>query len=193
VTARTRPAAAGDLETLAAIHVRAWRETYGGLIPEPAATGMPLEERVAMWRPRVQGAPAGRGIWLGLDGEGVPAGFVACGARRPDGPEAEAEIHALYILARARGQGLGRALMAEAARFLAAEGFTSLGLWVLAVNARAIAFYRALGAVPGPTQSFTIGSVTLVETAVIWPDLAAFAALDCAQGTFPVDRAGGSV
>lgn len=50
------------------------------------------------------------------------------------------------------------------------------GLWVLAVNAGAIAFYRRLGALPGPTQSFAIGSVSLVETAMLWPDLAALAA-----------------
>jgi ribosomal protein S18 acetylase RimI-like enzyme len=140
MSAEVRPARVSDLETLASIHVQAWRETYAGLIPEPAATGMPLAARVAMWRPRFQGAAAGRGIWLGLDAAGAPAGFVACGARRPDGPAAEAEIHALYLRTHAQRRGLGRRLMAEAARFLAAEGFASLGLWVLAVNARAIAF-----------------------------------------------------
>lgn len=176
MSGRVRPATAAELETVAAIHAQAWRETYAGLIPEPAATGMSVAERAAMWRPRFQDAAAGRGIWLGLDAAGVPAGFLACGARRPDGPEAEGEIHALYVLARARGQGLGRALMAKAARSLAAEGFASLGLWVLAVNEGAIAFYRRLGAVPGPTQTFTIGPVTLVETAMLWPDLSRLAA-----------------
>jgi ribosomal protein S18 acetylase RimI-like enzyme len=177
VNPRIRPATAADLETVAAIHVRAWREAYAGLIPEPAATGLSCAERTAMWRPRFQGAAGGRGIWLGLDAAGAPAGFLACGARRPDGPDAAAEIHALYVLARARGQGLGRALMAEAARFLAAEGFASLGLWVLAPNLRAIAFYRRLGAVPGPSRSSAIGPVTLVETAMLWPDPTALAAL----------------
>lgn len=176
MSGRVRPAAAGDLETVAAIHTQAWREAYAGLIPEPAATGMSVAARVAMWRPRFEGAAAGRGLWLGLDGEGVPAGFLAGGARRPDGPEAEAEIHALYVLARARRQGLGRALMRAAARSLAAEGFASLGLWVIAVNAGATAFYRRLGAVPGPSQSFAIGPVSLVETAMLWPDLPALAA-----------------
>lgn len=188
--AGVRPARDRDLETLASIHVQAWRETHAGLIAEPAATGMSLEARVALWRPRFQGAAAGRGIWLGLDAAGVPAGFLACGARRPDGPEAEAEIHALYLRARAQRQGLGRMLMAEAARFLASEGFASLGLWVLAVNAGAIAFYRALGAEPGPTRSFTIGPVTLVETAMIWAELATLAARGRGGATFPVDSAG---
>lgn len=174
---RVRPATAAALETVAAIHTWAWREAYAGLIPEPAATGMSFAERVAMWRPRFEGTAAGRGIWLGLDADGVPAGFVAGGARRADGPDAEAEIHALYVLARARRQGLGRALMRAAARSLATQGFASLGLWVLAVNTGAVAFYLGLGAVPGRTQSFAIGAVTLVETAMLWPDLPALATL----------------
>jgi ribosomal protein S18 acetylase RimI-like enzyme len=176
VSGRVRPAAPADLETVAAIHTRAWREAYAGLIPEPAASGMPVAERVAMWRPRFEGAAAGRGIWLGLAADGVAAGFVAGGARREDGPDAEAEIHALYVLARAQRQGLGRALMRAAARSLADQGFASLGLWVLAANAGAIAFYRGLGAVPGPSQSFAIGPVTLIETAMLWPDLPGLAA-----------------
>lgn len=175
MSGRVRPATAAELETVAAIHTQAWREAYAGLIPEPAASGMSFGERVATWRPRFEGEAAGRGLWLGLDGDGVPSGFVAGGARRADGPDAEAEIHALYVLARARRQGLGRALMRAAARSLAAQGFASLGLWVLAINAGAIAFYRDLGAVPGRTQSFAIGSVTLVETAMLWPDLPALA------------------
>ncbi|WP_019016329.1 GNAT family N-acetyltransferase [Elioraea tepidiphila] len=172
---RIRPATARDLETVAAIHVRAWREAYAGLIPEPAATGLSCAERAAMRRSRLQGTAAGRGIWLGLDAAGVPVSFLACGARRPDGPDAAAEIHVLSVLARARGQGLGRALMASAARFLPAEGFASLGLWVLVPNLRAIAFYRRLGAVPGPTRRFAIGPVMLAETAMLWPDLTALA------------------
>lgn len=176
MSGRVRLAAAADLETVAAIHARAWREAYAGLIPEPAATGLSVAERVALWRPRFEGSATARGIWLGLEAAGAAAGFVAGGPRRPDGPDAEAEIHALYVLARARGQGLGRALMAEAARSLAAQGFASLGLWVLSVNEGAIAFYRRLGAVPGRTQSFAIGPVTLVETAMLWPDLSRLAA-----------------
>jgi hypothetical protein len=47
--------------------------------------------------------------------------------------------------------------------------------------------------VPGAAQSFRIGLVTLVETAMIWPDLATLAATGRVRAMFPVDSAGGVV
>jgi ribosomal protein S18 acetylase RimI-like enzyme len=48
-------------------------------------------------------------------------------------------IHALYVCPRARGQGVGRALLTEA------KAAGALDLWVLVANAPARAFYRAEG------------------------------------------------
>ena len=52
----------------------------------------------------------------------------------------------LYVRPAARGQGLGRALMAEAERLCRAAGGSALLWGVLHQNAAAMAFYERLGA-----------------------------------------------
>ena len=97
-------------------------------------------------------------------------GLLAAAA---DAPSRVAALHKTHQL-----WGILLTDLASSANGLPSElkaRLASLGLWVLAVNAGAIAFYRDLGAVPGRTQSFAIGSVSLVETAMLWPDLPALA------------------
>ena len=60
-----------------------------------------------------------------------PAAFIARDGQR---------IHALYVHPRARGQGLGRALLEQAK-----TEQTRLDLWVLAANRAARAFYARQG------------------------------------------------
>jgi GNAT superfamily N-acetyltransferase len=54
----------------------------------------------------------------------------------------------LYVQPRARGRGLGRALLAELAAVCAARGLARLEWTVLDWNDPALGFYRSLGAVP---------------------------------------------
>jgi GNAT superfamily N-acetyltransferase len=52
----------------------------------------------------------------------------------------------LYVLPECRGQGLGRALLAELAALCVERGYGRLEWWVLDWNEPAIGFYRSLGA-----------------------------------------------
>jgi GNAT superfamily N-acetyltransferase len=63
--------------------------------------------------------------------EGAPVGFFARRAHY---------IHALYLAEAARGQGIGRRLLAAAK-----EAMDELTLWTFQANARARAFYAAHG------------------------------------------------
>ena len=57
-------------------------------------------------------------------------------------------IAGLFVTARARKRGVGRALMAEAQRLAAARGATRIAWMVWRKNAPAIGFYEQLGAEP---------------------------------------------
>ncbi|SJM54828.1 GNAT family N-acetyltransferase [Gulosibacter sp. 10] len=136
---RVRPATLDDLDSLARIHARGWRETYGGVLPEGLVAEMADEERrIAAWR---EDRASADGLWLGLvDGE--PAGLaesrlsVEADAPRP------LELRKLYTLRSAHGSGLGGMLIREAI------GDAPAWLWMLETNARAEAFYRKHGFAP---------------------------------------------
>ncbi|MBE0455141.1 MAG: GNAT family N-acetyltransferase [Roseovarius sp.] len=71
-------------------------------------------------------------------------------------------IHALYVAPRTRGQGVGRALLAEAK---AAEAFD---LWVLVANAPARGFYIAQGFVEATYAKGGGNDEGLPDILMIW-------------------------
>jgi ribosomal protein S18 acetylase RimI-like enzyme len=71
----------------------------------------------------------------------------------------------LYALPRVWGMGAGAALLRAALVDLAAAGHDACALWVLAGNARGLAFYRRAGfaEAEGSRQAFEIGGRQLDE------------------------------
>ena len=84
---------------------------------------------------------------------------------------------AIYLRAAAQRQGLGRALLQSLAAHLALKSMASdglsLGLWVLATNTPARAFYERMGGLPGGERIERRDGVDLAEAAYHWTDLAA--------------------
>ena len=168
IISRATPA---DAAELGCVHVQAWREAYPGLVPDPVLAALDPAERAAMWT-RVLATE--EIVLLARDPSGAILGFIAAAPQRePDILPFAAEIGALYLLRAAHRQGLGRRLMAEAARHLLARGLASASLWVLDGNATAVAFYTALGGRivhhrPLPARREWIGH----ETAFAWDNVA---------------------
>src|SRR5690348_16129320 len=76
-----RAAVPADVVAMAALHVRAWRATYAGLLPDEFLAGLKVEEREARWRQSLTApevAPAERVI-LVAERAGTVIGFVAAG------------------------------------------------------------------------------------------------------------------
>lgn len=134
-----RPATPADLETVASILARTWRETYNGIVPDAlvAERSNPAWQ-VDTWREHFADAGALAGTWLGsLDGE--PAGVAL--VRETPGEDAPRplELKLCYTLAVAHGSGLGHALID------AAIADRPAWLWMFDGNDRAEAFYRKHG------------------------------------------------
>jgi GNAT superfamily N-acetyltransferase len=149
-----RAAAPGDPVAMAALHVRAWRATYTGLLPPSFLAGLKIEDREAMWRRSVTEphlAPAERVI-LVAELDGTLVGFAAAGHARGDDEHGLGELYSLNVDPRAWGQGAGRALLAAASAWLDAR-YTASILWVVEQNARARAVYERAGwSVDGATK-----------------------------------------
>jgi ribosomal protein S18 acetylase RimI-like enzyme len=142
-----RAATAGDAETIAALNLACWRETYAGLVPADVHAEFTLDERLAHWR-GVFEAETGR-VALAADADGAAVGFshwrpheFALGGRLGRG----GEIAALYLPRSTQRRGLGRRLMRLTAVEMRAHGLRWASLVVLRDNLPARRFYEAMGA-----------------------------------------------
>ncbi|HEX2078064.1 MAG TPA: GNAT family N-acetyltransferase [Longimicrobium sp.] len=139
-----RAATQADAASVAAIHVRGWKTTYRGILPDGLLDALRVEDRLPQWLgwiegPRVHTLVACRGA--------EPIGFVRLCPARPiaDPPPEYAEITHLYVDRQAHGGGVGRALIGRALQIARTEGYRGVLLWVLEENHRARAFYEAAG------------------------------------------------
>jgi GNAT superfamily N-acetyltransferase len=166
-----RPASAADAPAIGDMHAQSWAETYPGLVPEELLAEMtdPARRRAA-WA-RNLAAPLLPGGTLVLEESGDILGFVSVCAARDAALGAGGEVSGLYLLRRAQGRALGRALLAAGAEVLLRAGHADAGAWALDGNARARAFYAATGAIPGTRQTGWRGEVPVAETAWVWADL----------------------
>lgn len=169
-----RPAAPGDEEALAGVHVRSWQTAYRGILPEDFLAGLSIPTRVDRWRERISNPGEGEFSFV-AEVTGEIVGFSGGGPEREgfvgaDGLQYDGEVYAIYLLAEWRGLGIGHRLMAPAALSLVDSDSRSVVIWVLKDNATARCFYEALGGVLVGEKPITIGQTELLEVAYGWPD-----------------------
>jgi len=152
------------------VHVRSWRETYRGLLPDAYLARMSEAAFARRFR-RALTVPGPNEVTLAAATRHGLVGYVQAGPSRAR-VENEAEIATLYVLAEAQGLGLGKRLLSGAARAMAAQGARSLMLSVLQDNARARGFYEHVGGVAQPPRPERgPGGTLLNEVAYRWADI----------------------
>ncbi|GAA4416563.1 hypothetical protein GCM10023169_11600 [Georgenia halophila] len=130
-----RPATVLDTAAVAAVHLQAWRETFGDRVPEEVYT-----DRAVRWPGEWEATladPDGPATWLAeRDGEAVGvAQAVATGA----GKIRSLELKYLFVLAAEHGRRTGTHLLELAV------GDAPCLLWVVEDSEEAIGFYRQHG------------------------------------------------
>jgi len=161
----------GDAPGLADVHVRAWRETYAGLLPSAYLAQMNRPLHARRWS-RLLTAPRPPEIVLAAEGRDGLVGYCAAHTRLEDG---SAEVSTLYVVRAAQRLGLGRRLLGAAARVQQARGASALHLWVLNGNEPARAFYDHLEGIAGAERPVRGWGGGFRETAYHWPDIARLA------------------
>ncbi|WTW92912.1 GNAT family N-acetyltransferase [Streptomycetaceae bacterium NBC_01309] len=128
------------------------------------------EQSAANWRRNLLAESAGRvrphHTKVAVLSDGMVVGLVMGGPADPELGGHDAEIYALAVRPGRQGRGHGRALLRAGASDLAAAGFGSLAIRVLAVNERARSFYVSPGGV-------LAGEVPPDEVFYSWPRIAA--------------------
>jgi ribosomal protein S18 acetylase RimI-like enzyme len=164
------PPGPADAEGLAQAHVTSWRETYRGLLPDTYLARMSQAAHARRFAHLLM-HPGPDDVTLAVADRWEIIGYAQGGPSRRRMP-GEAEIATLYLVRSAQGRGLGRRLLADTTRALAARGAQSLVISVLRDNTGARGFYEHLGGEaeparlePGP------GGAMLYEVAYRWGDI----------------------
>lgn len=162
------PAHQADLRAIAAVARATWPATYRGILPKSV-----VAEHL-----RTAYTPAALADRLGLDGglflvaeaavragrSGRARGVAFCQAGRRVAAPGEADLWAIYVRPEWQGRGIGRRLVEAAALALPD---CRLHVALAAANARAAAFYRALGfAGEGTGYTATIQGVEVAMRAM---------------------------
>jgi ribosomal protein S18 acetylase RimI-like enzyme len=162
-----RAASSDDCRAVAEVHVASWQAAYAGILDSAFLAGLSIDRREDSWR---QILSAGESeLLLGFAGSSL-AGFASFGpSRDPDAPAARAELWALYVHPRSWSTGAGRELWQAAHARLQSQGFSSVSLWVLKRNIRAIRFYAAAGftAEAGSEKEFELGATKVREVRMV--------------------------
>jgi GNAT superfamily N-acetyltransferase len=124
-----RPAAAGEIDCLAAIWYDGWQDAHAQIVPAELTR---LRTR-GSFRDRLQAALANVRVI------GPPGAPVAFSILKDD------ELYQLFVSAPARGSGVAAALLADAEARLSASGVATAWLACAIGNERAARFYEKCG------------------------------------------------
>lgn len=132
-----------DAQDIAEVHIRSWRETYEGLVPDSVLENLSVSDRTEKWAEILKEPDHGV---LKLLVEGKIVGFShSTKSNDADAKEGVADVHAIYLDPEMIGKGLGRKLMDQTLEALRSLGFSEATVWVMDVNKQAIEFYKAAG------------------------------------------------
>lgn len=136
-----------DADTMGALHVEVWRQTYAGMMSAEALAALDPADRATMWRRIAENADAreveGNVAQIAQHlSTGELVGFAFVGPPRDDDAPTTTQLWAINVLATHHGTGVADRLLAETLGDR--DGF----LWVAEANARARSFYRRHGFEP---------------------------------------------
>ena len=146
-----RPATEADLLPIAKIHHRNWQIAYAGIMTSDEIDVILPEKRLPQWRDWL--ADRSNLILAATVENGAIQGFVYGGKVKPheilsgslDG--FDCEIYSLHTAEAVQGKGLGRVLIADAARRWRDMGRRALMLWAYRDNPFR-GFYERIGGAP---------------------------------------------
>ncbi|MDQ3663231.1 MAG: GNAT family N-acetyltransferase [Actinomycetota bacterium] len=142
-----RTAWSADAPSLAAVQVRAWRESYADLLPADVLDQLDADAIATRWQQSIDKPGDARNRVLVALERATVRGFAVTGASAdPDAhPVTDGELVELLVDPTARGAGHGSRLLQASADTLRADGFTHAQVWVASTDDRLHAFLTSAG------------------------------------------------
>lgn len=138
-----RKAKKDESQAIAILHAESWQIAYKNILSDAFLEKEVLPNRLHLWSERFDKREKNRWIYVAVDKQ-VLKGFVCVYGN--DDPKWGALIDNLHILPELKGQGIGKRLMQEAAKWVA-DNYPNphFYLWVYEDNHEARRFYEKMG------------------------------------------------
>jgi len=164
-------ASAQDLEPIALLHARSWRNTYRGIVPDEFLDQVADSDRRKFWAARFADTAADRRLLLQALSAGSLLGFVSVILDAE--PKWGARLDSLHVSPDAKGSGIGRTLFEAAREWIArASPGTAMHLWCVERNHIARRFYaRQGGAIVETANRPFAGQASVLEVRYWWAPL----------------------
>jgi len=133
-----------DCEFIANLHIVSWQQNYDAVLSEKYLNEQIYHERKEIWLQRFKSPKENQMVFVAKIND-EPVGFICLFGNNHD--EHGSIIDNLHVAPDVKGQGVGKALMAHAAKWFI-DNYPDIGVYleVLDVNKKAIAFYEYKGA-----------------------------------------------
>lgn len=163
-----RSAEPSDTDAIARLHTRSWRENYRGAFSDAFLDGELPEERLRVWRARLDDPAENQFVQLALDAADLVGFVCAYGAHDPEWGSLVDNLHVAHA---AKRSGIGASLMIQAGAWLESR-YPDAGVYllVLEVNVPARRFYERLGGQnAGVSTMETHGGAVVRSCRYVWP------------------------
>lgn len=154
---------------MARVHVRSWRESFAGVVPQGFLDRMSAERRAEAFAQRFAQAGFYRMFVAEAEGRGV-VGFADFGDAREAFEGYEGELYAIYLLPEFQRRGVGRGLFNQGVEFLVEHGRRSMYLLALEASPYRTFYERLGGRVVGRLQ-IELDGVPFEELIYGWKSL----------------------
>lgn len=132
-----------DAPAIAHILCEAWKTAYAGIVPDSYLAALSETKRARILVDSLAQFPALR--YYVVEQGGVPVGAASLHPSRDEDLRAACEFSFFYFLPEVWRKGCGRLLLDRLRQDAAEAGYPVLICWTLEQNARAVAFYEAMG------------------------------------------------
>ena len=161
-----REAGRTDFPAVGTLHVFNQRTTYRGLLSDDYLDGLDPTDRARKWETFAE--QEGQKLFVAEDETGL-LGFAACRADPEDA--SRLYLDSLHTSPRARGQGVGTALMRHVGRYARERGYRAMSVCIVRGNERARSLYTKMGAVHEKDFMDSFEGTISVSEKLRWPDL----------------------
>ncbi|MEO1392363.1 MAG: N-acetyltransferase [Cyanobacteria bacterium J06634_5] len=142
-----RSATEQDIEAIAKLHALSWQLSYSGMLSDTYLENDVYPERLDVWTQRLAHSNQDQFVMVAAQNKAV-LGFVCVFGCLLDSTNAQwgPLVDNLHVHPEARGQGIGKSLMQQAAAWVVnSYDYQRMHLFVFTANEAACKFYEKLG------------------------------------------------